>query len=200
MKNFWNILVAVALLSFVGCSEVEIVEKQGASIVSFLTSKHTPKLIDESDLDESLEVDPPFYTSYDRTTYRYIQDFYNTDRDDKTIVESGAKLTITFWCYDFSAYATPADSYLYYTNDPAYKEAFMDSGLNSEYWDFTPRELTLGRGQILKAVETALVGCRQDDMVEIYLTYNVAYGDNFVGVTALESPIAFFCKIISVEN
>ncbi len=201
MKNIWNILAVVALLFAVGCDDdVDEVAEQREDIVTFLTSKHSPLLIAESDLAESLVDDPDFYSVYNNTTFRYIQDYYNVERESKEVIESGATITITFWCYDFSNFSTPTDTYLYYTNDVSYKEVFLDSGLNSEYWDFTPKSITLGSGQIISSIDSALVGCRVDDTVEFYLTFDAAYGSTYVGMTSLESPIAFFCVINSVEN
>ncbi len=186
----------------VGCSslDVDALETEQTKIVSFLTSSHSPKLIAEGDIAASLDAEPEFYSTFGRTAYRYIGDYYNSERDARTVVEMGDKLTITFWCHDFSSYATPSSSNLYYTNDESYRDAFIEAGLNVEYWSFEPREIILGEGEILNGVEIALVGCREGDYVEVYLTSNLAYTDGWIGVTTLDAPLAFICTIDSVEN
>lgn len=189
------------MLLGVACSgdDADLISEQREDIVEFLTTTHSPTLILESEVGESLDDDPFFYTLVNNTAYRYIEDYYNSERASKQEAKSGDTLYITFWCYDFSSYVTPSDSYLYYTNDPTYESLLQEAGLNTEYWNFEPQRVVLGNGDILKAIESSLVGCREGDKVEIYLTYNVAYGSNWVGVTTLESPIAFFCTIDSIE-
>lgn len=192
----------MSLLLLGACSkeDTDLVEEQQGKIVKFLTSSHVPKLIAESDIAESLESNPEFYTISGQRVYRYIADYYNSDRAEKEEVERGDAITLTFWCYDFSKYSAPTGSNLFYTNDIAYKDALVDAGLNIEYWNFEPQRIVLGSGDILKSIENALIGCREGDKVELYLTYNMAYGSNWIGVTALNEPMAFFCTIESIEN
>ncbi len=201
MIKIKNILL-LAMLFVCGCSayDQDEIDDQREDIVSFLTTKHSPLLIAESDVADSLDDDPEFYTTYSDRAYRYIVDYYNQERLNRTEVKSGDTIYLTFWCYDFSTYATPSDSYLYFTNDPTYESALQAAGLNTEYWSFEPSKVVLGNGDILNAIEKSLIGCREGDTVEIYLTYNLAYGSNWVGLTTLESPVAFFCSIDSIEN
>ncbi|MFI3286602.1 MAG: hypothetical protein R3Y08_08110 [Rikenellaceae bacterium] len=193
-------LTFLLLLSCSESAETLLIEEQQEDIVKFLTSSHSPTLIDEGEIAESLEDDPEFFTTYGNTAYRYIADFYNPEREERKEVKAGSILSLTFWCYDFSTYSKPTSDYLFYTNDPLYKEAFELAGLNTEYWSFEPLNITLGKGDILKAIETSLVSCREGDYVEIYLTYNLAYGSSWIGLTSFEAPIAFFCTIDSIEN
>ncbi|MFR9503327.1 MAG: FKBP-type peptidyl-prolyl cis-trans isomerase [Rikenellaceae bacterium] len=202
MIKIRNILLLAVMIFASSCSDedLDLVEEQQEDIVSFLTTSHSPTLISQSDLAESLEDDPEFYTTAGSTAYRYIVDYYSQERQERREVVNGDELLLTFWCYDFSGYSTPDDSDLYYTNDPLYESALSEAGLNVEYWDFSPKRIVLGQGDILKGIELSLLGCREGDSVEIYLTYNMAYGSNWVGVTNLESPVAFFCTIDSIEN
>ncbi|MFR9523920.1 MAG: hypothetical protein SNH94_05040 [Rikenellaceae bacterium] len=202
MMKIRDILIfALMGVLFAACSDVDqdTLEDQQEDIVDFLTTDHDPLLISESEVAESLDNDPEFYTTTGTTAYRYIVDYYNPDRATRTEVKSGDTLWLTYWCYDFSSYSTPSSSYLYFTNDPSYKDALVEAGLNVEYWSFEPSKVVLGQGDILNAIETSLVGCREGDFVEIYLTYNMAYGSVWIGVSSLESPIAFFCTIDSIE-
>ncbi len=200
--NWFKAILLFGLSLLVGCentNEATTIETQQGKIVSFLTSSHSPKLIAEADIAESLVDQPEFYATSGYSAYRYIADYYNSEREGRKEVTTRSKLLITFWCHDFSSYAKPSGSNIYYTNDPLYEDALAEAGLNTEYWSFAPLEVVFGRGDILKSVEDALVGCREGDYVEIYLTFNMAYGDQWTGVTNLESPIAFICSIDSVN-
>lgn len=196
------IFVVLLALTMGACSNVglELMDEQRESIVKYLTTKHSPKLISQKDVAESLEDDPEFYTVINNNTYRYIADYYNPDRQDAIEAQKGDALLLTFWCYDFSTYSTPGDNYLYFTNDPLYESTLEEAGLNTEYWNFEPKRVVLGKSDILNTIEKALVGCKEGDFVEIYLTYDAAYGKNWIGVTNLREPVAFFCTIDSIEN
>ncbi len=200
--KFKAIFLSLLSLLVVGCNGVdtELLESEQKKMVSFLTSKHNPRLIAESEVKDALEEDPAFYTEVGRYAYRFIQDYYNADRESQEVLEQGDKIAITFWCHDFSSYAVPSNSNLYYTNDEQYRQGLIEAGLNVEYWSFEPKVITLGSGDILSGIESALVGCRVGDTVEVYLSSNLAYGDKWVGVTNLQAPMAFICKIANLEN
>lgn len=50
------------------------------------------------------------------------------------------------------------------------------------------------RGDILNGLRHALLGCREGDIVEAYMTYNMAYGDKYVSTIPRESPVAWFSR------
>lgn len=59
-----KIFMAVVCLAFAaGCSdeEVDVAETQRNAIVSYLTSSHEPRLIDVSDVPNSMTPNPAFY-------------------------------------------------------------------------------------------------------------------------------------------
>lgn len=200
--KFKAILLSLLSLLVVGCNglDTELLESEQKKMISFLTSKHNPRLIAESEVAESLEENPAFYSEVGRYAYRYIQDYYNANRASQVVLKQGDRIAITFWCHDFSSYSVPSNGNLYFTNDEQFRQGLTESGLNVEYWSFEPKIVTLGAGDILSNIEGALVGCRVGDTVEVYLSSNLAYGDKWVGVTNLEAPMAFVCKIISVEK
>ncbi len=202
MMKIKNILaLLLLLLVVVSCGDdSDLIAEQREDIIAYLEASHSPVLIDQSVVADSIEDDPEFYTIISYGVFRYIEDYYSADRASRKEVQSGDTLTLTFWCYDFSGYTTPTTSNLYYTNDPTYEYTFESAGLDTQYWSFEPLEIVLGSGDILKAIETSLVGCKEGDNVEIYLTYDSAYGSSWIGVTNLEEPIAFFCTIESIEN
>ncbi|MFI3289034.1 MAG: FKBP-type peptidyl-prolyl cis-trans isomerase [Rikenellaceae bacterium] len=192
-------LATAVLLS--GCeTDFEDNEDQRDDIVSFLESSHVPTLISESDIKLSLEDNPNFYVEFGDYAYLYIDDYYNTERDDMTQISKGSRISITFRLYPFDG-DTISDSELpTYTNDPAYEADYIDAGLNTTYWSFEPLEFTVGGGNILDSIQSGLIGCREGDNIEIYMTRNMGYGDDVIGVMEQDCSLAFFCTIESVEN
>ena len=59
--------------------------------------------------------------------------------------------------------------------------------------------VTFGKEEILPGLETALVGCREGDSVEIYLTYDEAYGKHYVGMVPAKSAVVWFIDIVDVK-
>ncbi len=196
------LLFAVGLtLLLSSCSQEDTdFDTQDSYIVSFLTTSHDPILIAESNIEYSPESEPEFYTKFINSSYRYIHDYYSSDRASKTEVTSSSIVTITFWSYDFSSYTMPTSSTApFFTNDATIESALEEYGLNTEFWDFSPLEIDLSKDDILIGLNRALVGCRDGDYVEIYMTYNVAYGNTAVGVIPELTPIAMFVQIESVK-
>ena len=58
--------------------------------------------------------------------------------------------------------------------------------------------ITLGKGELLSSLETALEGCREGDEVEIYLTYPEAYGNKYIGKVPSKSSQMWVIKIDKV--
>jgi FKBP-type peptidyl-prolyl cis-trans isomerase 2 len=92
---------------------------------------------------------------------------------------------------------------MYATNDPASIEELKKinpEGFKPEYeWTTDPMVVTLGKEEILPGLETALVGCREGDSVEIYLTYDEAYGKHYVGMVPAKSAVVWFIDIVDVK-
>lgn len=82
----------------------------------------------------------------------------------------------------------------YYTNDAALKSFLEGRGLNTEWWTFEPLTVDMRHPGIIKGMADALLGCREGDAVEVYMTYNMAYGDDYFGIIPKESPIAWFLR------
>lgn len=204
MKRLFAITIAVAALAaltFAGCSKDEdTITTQQTTIVRYLTSTHSPKLLSEEDAAVSLDSEPPYYTTAGETAYRYIADSYNSDRLSQPVVEWGDALTITFRAYQFSGSNISASVMPFYSNDPALEEAYSQAGLTPTYWSFEPLRIVLGETEILKGLEVSLAGCRELDVVEVYMTYNMAYGDENIGIIPKETAIAFYFTVDSVEK
>ena len=191
MKRLFVICISAALVSLAGCSDDEDVQPaQKERIVSFLTGTHAPRLVAEENLEEGSN--QPYYTVSGDAVYRYITDIYNPDR-------------VTFRAYVFT-YANIVTTgsennwtVPYYTNDAALKSFLEGRGLNTEWWKFEPLTVDMRHPDIIKGLADALLGCREGDAVEVYMTYNMAYGDDYFGLIPNESPIAWFFTVDAVD-
>ena len=192
-------VVAASLLFSVACGDeaVDVAETQRNSIVSYLTSSHSPRLINKKDVGQALEKNPPFYEQVEYNTFRYIDDYYNPERDSRVQVAEGDEVELTFTAYIFSG-SKPAVSAIYLTNDQVQIDALQNTGLNVEYWKAEPLRVKIGQTNIIKGVEVSLIGCREGDSVEVYMTLDAAYGDDVVGVVPLESSVVWYYTIDKV--
>lgn len=199
-NRIFTALLSIVSVFFAGCAqEDEVLPKQKTAIVSFLTGSHKPKLISEADLSESIDQDPPYYSVSGGAVYRYIANVYDEGRDQRPEVIRGSMATITYRAYVFQNKAIADDTMPYDSNDPVIEEALYEAGLTPGAWVFEPLTVKIGVTQIIKGMERALIGCREGDVVEAYMTYNMAYGDKNFSIIPLESPIVWFFTVDKVE-
>lgn len=202
MRRLLYIAIVVSGLVSWGCKKDEnTLNTQQTSIVRYLESSHSPRLISESAANESLDNNPPYYTVYNNEAYRYVATMYDADRAGKRKISEGDRVAIRFNAYVFN-YSSLANVMPYWSNIPEVIEAMEETagGLDPEYWSTEPLVLVAGSGDVIKGVSRALVGCCEGDEVEVYMTYEAAYGSRDVGMVAKESPIAWLFTIESVEN
>ena len=191
-------MAALALTLVVGCSDDdEQISSQRNDIVRFLTTSHDPRLIAEEDVLNSLEVNPEFYETLNFDLYRYITNYYGEERQGKAVVDRGDEVTLTFTAYVFTG-GVPRTSNIYYTNDTTQISQLKAAGLNPEYWSDEPLVVNLGATSIIKGVAESLIGCREGDSVEVYMTFEEAYKDKVVGVIPHKSAVAWYYTIDSV--
>lgn len=196
--------VAVALVAMVAlsCSNENdtVLTSQQSSISRYLTSSHQPRLIPEAEIPNSLDNEPQFYTQWGLDIYRYIATYYDEGRDEKSVVEHDSVVSMTYSAYIFGG-SKPTISNLYATNDAENIATLEAAGLNTSYeWTDEPMVVTFGREEIIPALETALVGCVEGDRVEVYLTYDVAYGKHYVGLVPPKSAVVWIIDINSVTK
>ncbi len=198
-------IIAAALLALVACSkeDEDILPKQREQMVKYLESTHAPRLVAEEAVEAGTE--QPFYSMHGSTVYRYIDGYYNPDRATRTEVTATSKVTITFSAYLFNFQNIQTDgsriTMPFYSNDPLLKELFFSEevGLTPGAWSFEPLEIDLAKGGVINGLRLALIGCRAQDRVEAYMTYNMAYGDDYLNIIEKEQPIAYFFTIQKVE-
>ena len=208
MKRLYNVavmvVVALAAAFVVSCSNENdtVLTNQQSKISSYLTSSHQPRLIPESQVSASLDSEPQFYTQWGLDIYRYIATYYAEGRDEWQEVTSRSTMEIVYTAYVFPN-AKPTIANMYATNDPDSIEELKKinpEGFKPEYeWTTDPMVVTLGKEEILPGLETALVGCREGDSVEIYLTYDEAYGKHYVGMVPAKSAVVWFIDIVDVK-
>ena len=208
MKGVRNILRPMVMLAsllsialcFVACkNETDTtLNQQQKSIENYLRSSHNPRLVEESEVGDSMSENPPFYTRWDMDIYRYIATYYDLDRDKWPEIVNGTTFDMTYSAYIFKSSA-PTFTDLFATNDAENLQKLQDAGLNTSYeWSSEPMRITLGKGELLSSLETALEGCREGDEVEIYLTYPEAYGNKYIGKVPSKSSQMWVIKIDKV--
>lgn len=185
----------LSLIFVVGCGDdVDLGDEQRSTIERYLTSSHMPRLIDLEDIDSSLDENPAFYERFDNSVYRYIATYYDQGRASKPEIKQGDEVTLTYTAYVFTG-TTPTLSSVYLSNDPTVISGLKAAGLNADYWDAEPLKIKIGQTNIIKGVSTSLIGCREGDKVEVYMTFDAAYDDNVVGIVPKESAVAWYYTI-----
>ncbi|MBQ3148785.1 MAG: FKBP-type peptidyl-prolyl cis-trans isomerase [Alistipes sp.] len=198
LRLMMAVFAAMCLALAVGCSdEDEQITSQRSDIVRFLTSTHVPRLVAEEDKESSLEAEPPFYEKLNQDLYRYVANYYDSNRSSRTMVDKGDQVSLTYTAYIFRGGMPRVDN-VYISNDTAVISQLKQAGLNAEYWSAEPLVVTLGESNIIKGVSQSLVGCRQGDQVEVYMTFEEAYEDKVVGIVPHKSAVAWFYTIDAV--
>ena len=200
IKLFTSLCAILCLMLAVGCANSdEVADTQRTNIERYLTSSHVPRLINVTEVENSLERNPAFYERIDYSIYRYIATYYDEDRKAKPAIKQGDEVTITFTAYVFTGSA-PTLSSVYMTNDLSVINALGQAGLNTDYWEAEPLTIKIGQTNIIKGVATSLIGCREGDVVEAYMTLDAAYDNKVVGVVPKGSSVAWFYTIDSVNG
>lgn len=206
MKRFCPIFLATLLaVWFCACAKTDdTLSTQQKQIVDFLTSKHNPPLVPEQDLVEG--ANQGFYVQLGDGLYRYIDigTYYNPLRPTWPEVTTNSVVTITFSSYVFENKIIDNNDLQvlpFLSNDPFWKAALTDpaTGEPTVVWPFEPLVIDMQSPNIIKGLELALIGCRQGDQVEAYMSYNMAYGDGYFSVIPKQSPVAVFFTVDSVE-
>ena len=202
-------IIAALLLLSAACSkeDEDVLSKQKERMISYLESTHNPRLIFSEEVEEGVE--QAFYTIHGDAVYRYIDGYYNPSRPNRTEVTESSKVTITFSAYLFNYTNITTDGSRitapYYSNNPLYEELFYRPieegglGLTPGAWSFEPLVIDLGSAPLIEGLRLALIGCRERDRVEAFMTYNMAYGDKYLNFIEKEQPIAYFFTIDKVE-
>lgn len=193
------LLWMVALPLFGGCSEDEdVLKKQEDQIVSFLKSKLGLRSEQEAFGGETEVQNPKFYSTFGGTVYRYITNYYDVDRRERPEVFTGSLVDLTVSIYLFENSVITNKTIPLYSNDPTKIELLEDAGLSLDYWTFEPWQLRAGEGKTIKGLDISLAGCRESDIVELYMSYPMAFGGDWFYTIPPDSPVAIFFTIDKV--
>ena len=195
MKKFLSILFLLAFA--VSCEKEDLLLSERDKIEKYLTSSRN--MVIESEVGNVIQNNPPFYNIFDRFAYRHIVNYYNEGRNEKPVVEWGDKIEIRFNAYTFTG-SEPAQSAIYWSNIPEVIAKLSEKSGSSLDWPTEPLTIELGKTEMLEGLEYTLPGCHEADSVQVYMTSNLAYGKNLVGVVAKNSMIAWYMKIEKVTK
>ena len=197
-----SIVAAVVATFVVSCSNETdtTLNSQQKAIQNYLTGAHQPRLIAEEDLGHSLDDEPQFYSHWGLDIFRYISTYYAEGRDSKPMAEPGDELKIAYTAYIFTS-GKPAVANIFATNEQESIDQLKALGLNTTYeWTTDPYQFTLGGDKVLDSLQTALEGCREGDSVEVYLTFEAAYGKDYIGNVPSKSALMWDIDIIGVTK
>ncbi|WP_300868994.1 FKBP-type peptidyl-prolyl cis-trans isomerase [uncultured Alistipes sp.] len=198
-----------------GCDGGEdVLPGQQSDYAKYLASTHVPRLLSEEEARESLDRDPAFYTAYEQCVFRYIRNFYDPERPQRAEAEAGdvVELTLSMYAFEFANLTyfpernaegeleTTKLSMPFFSNNAEFEQAFYAAGLTPGVWSFEPLKVELGRTPIIKGLELALPGVRERDTVEIYMTYNMAYGGKPFGLLPKQSPVAAVAVVETITK
>lgn len=195
-------ILAVATILFAGCKQNDdILTKQQESTVRYLTSTHSPRLMTEQEATVSLEEKPEYYTNYGNMAWRYIATMYAEGRSEWTEADRNDVVEISFDAYVFN-YVNPVNTTPYWSNRQATIDRFVANNeyFDPQYWRVEPYVIHLDGDDGIPGLRRALVGCREGDSVEVYMTYEAAYGKDIVGIVPKQSPVAWLLTVDKVTK
>ncbi len=200
MKKLLAILLLAAMVPAACSKDEDVLPQQRDKIESFLKSSHRPSLAPESEIEPSEAGNVSnYYSEFGDKVYRYIYNVNDPARADRREVTETSVATITFKLYVFTYSVVPDTRLPEYSNDKSLKLDYENSGLDISNWPFEPLAVDMSHTDILNGLHLALLGCREGDAVEAYMTYNMAYGDDHFGIIPRESPIYIYFTVDSVE-
>ena len=192
-------LVMTLAMSCSNQTDTTLTQQQNG-IGSYLKNSHQPRLIPEAEIGESLDENPQFYSQWGLDIYRYIATYYDEGRESKPVVALGDEVALHYSAYLFKS-SRPTSSDLFATNDEAKIQELVSAGLDASYeWSSEPLVVSFGSGEIFDSLEIALEGCHEGDSVEVYLTFEAGYGNNYVGMVPKKSAMVWYIDILSVTK
>ena len=195
MKKFLSILFLLAFM--VSCEKEDLLLSERDKIEKYLTSSRN--MVVESEVGNVIQDNPPFYNVFDRYAFRHIINYYEEGRNEKPVVEWGDKIEIRFNAYTFTG-SEPSQSAIYWSNIPEVITALSQKTEGTLDWPTEPLTIELGKTEMWEGLEYTLPGCHEADSVQVYMTSNLAYGKNLVGVVGKNSMIAWYMKIEKVTK
>ena len=193
-------MLVIALISASCSNETDTtLTSQQKAIENYLTGSHKPRLIEEANIHESMDEYPAFYTHWALNVFRYIATYYDEGRESKPVIKRGTTFDIKYTAYTFKSGA-PTINDMFATNDQAKIDELYRGYDDENVWSNKPMRITLGRQELVSGLEKALEGCREGDIIEVYLTYEAAYGKNYIGMVPSKSAVMWDIEILEVQE
>lgn len=193
-------MLAIALLSLSCSNDTDTtLTSQQKAIENYLTGSHKPRLIEEANIHESMDEYPAFYTHWALNIFRYIATYYDEGRDSKLIISKGTTFDIKYTAYTFKSGA-PTINDMFATNDQAKIDELYRGYDDENVWSNEPMRITLGKQELVSGLEKALNGCREGDKIEVYLTFEAAYGKDYIGMVPSKSAVMWDIEILEVQE
>jgi hypothetical protein len=188
-KGFWiGILAVVGLVA--SCDRMDdIVDTAQIKIRTYL---HGQKIYDPTNYPDPLPTDEKGQYDIVGGVFRYI---VTQDSDGRETWQEVGKDDVVALRFDGRIFSGSSfDRFpLFYSNNATTIEIYR--GSNDQFdpvdWPTTPLEAKLGGGELMPAVDNALVGCRVGDKVQLFITPNLAYGGKQNYSVPANSTIAF---------
>ena len=121
----------------------------------------------------------------------------NYESFDEITAERGDTVSIDYSGFTFnkSRQTTFGMEYIFTTNIP--RDTFGTGWVENELFPLKPFTFILGTGQTLRGIDLGLENSAQGDSVRLYLTSDLAYGGNTIGLIKPGTPVVF--KVILNE-
>lgn len=110
--------------------------------------------------------------------------------------EKGDRVRYNFAAYTFTT--KPAQQ-PYYTNKRYLAES-ISKDLDISLWNFEPREVVLGSGDILNGLDEAFEGSIKGDSLLVFFTSSRAYGASGMGAVEANQAVMITLNVIDVEK
>ena len=193
-------MFTIALLSLSCSNDTDTtLPAQQKAIENYLKGSHNPRLIEEINIPESMDEHPAFYTHWALNVFRYIATYYDEGRESKPVINRGTTFDIKYTAYTFKSGA-PTINDMFATNDQAKIDELYRGYDDENVWSTEPMRITLGHQDLVSGLEKALEGCRKGDKIEVYLTFEAAYGKKYIGMVPSKTAVMWDIEILEVQE
>ncbi len=179
----WGLTILLMVSALVGCEgSNEFVPKQRTQIERFLANRNAEyQLVGDS--------------VFVHVAGNKLAESGTLPAEPQTIAV-GDSLTFNFEAYIFTS--NPATK-PYYTNKKWLMDKFYPD-FDSSYWDFSPRRIKIGNGEILTSLEEALMGRMVGDSIAVFLTSNNGYGDSAMGTVEENTALMWVLNVEDIKK
>lgn len=198
MKKIALSILPVLVLA-ASCSRMDdIVDSANTKIRTYL---HGQKIYDPNNYPDPVPTDIKGNYQIIDGAFRYIVSQDSDGRENWEEVRRGDVISIRFDARIFSG--SSFDRFpLFYSNNATTIEIYR--GSNDQFdpveWPTTPYIAKIGGGQLMPAVENALVSCRAGDKVQLFLPPDIAYAGKQNYTVPANSTLAFEITIEGIQT